>query len=97
MSENPAVYEKTSVAVVNDVPAHLVKKVLEGLQAEFQTYETAGGKEGEVKTHQTSFAVAGKGDYARIEHIGRLKRPLKDAMGAFAAGMVYLAEHPISD
>ncbi len=98
MSEQTVAYEKINVAVVNDVPVNLANKVLQGLKAEYPTYETTGGKDAEgPKVHETQFMVAGKGDFVRIEHVGRLKRPLKDSMAAFAAGIAWMAERASVD
>ena len=85
MPEN--VYEKTRVAVVQDVPTDIVGRVLAGLKDKFPTYETGKGEA--VKTHDTQFVVAGKGDYSRIEHDGRIGAPLKGKMAAFAAGIAW--------
>jgi hypothetical protein len=92
MPENIAAYEKINVVVAKDIPANLANKVLQGLKAEYSTYETAGGKDKGPQTHETQFMVSGRGEFVLIEHIGRLKRPLKDSMAAFAAGITWMAE-----
>ena len=90
MADTISSYEKVPVAVVQDVPESLVDTVLAGLKTKYPTFTTGKGED--VKTHDTQFLVAGKGDYRRIEHVGRLGRPLKDSMAAFAAGIAWQAE-----
>lgn len=89
--------DKTVVVVVNDVPVTMSDKVLVAVKAKFPSFETKGGKEatGPV-THQTNFALAGLGDYRRIEHCGRLNTQLRSQITSFVSGVIWACENPVA-
>lgn len=86
-------YDKVWVTVVNDIPTDKIECVLAGLNAAFPTYETGKGTdENPTKVHNTEFAIAGKGDYRRVEHVGRLGAPLREKMKFFVKGILWNLE-----
>lgn len=81
---------KKQAVIVNDVPAGKADLVLSAIREAFQTYETGGGEK-EVKVHETSFGLAGQGEFVRVVHDGNLAAPLVTRIEAFAAGVLAYA------
>ena len=86
-------YDKVRTPVVQDVPENKIEQVLAGLKAAYPTYTTGKGTdENPVKTHDTEFIVAGRGDYRRIEHRGRIDAKLRGLMASYVAGVLWQSE-----